>query len=72
MQRVNKNYLFKIIVQYSRVLDNAGAKFSAVPVCICHINPIENVFNLVEPEFQHQAIQNGITYETYEQFAEIV
>ena len=36
------------------------------------INPIENVFNLVEREFQHQAIQNGITYETYQQFAEIV
>ena len=34
-----------------RVLNSAGAKLFAIPVRICHINPIENVFNLVEREF---------------------
>ena len=48
------------------------AELFAIPPHSCDINPIENVFNVVKRELQHQAIKSNISYKTYRRFAERV
>lgn len=53
-------------------LTNLGYKIFSIPPRSPDLNPIENLFNLVDKKLQENAIAENIVKETYDEFAERV
>ena len=55
-----------------RALDDVDAKLLSIPPISPHINPIENLFHLIQSKLGRDALERNITNENFERFSERV
>ena len=55
-----------------KALKDVDGKLFPIPKWRGHLNPIENVFNVVKCELRRQAIRHSIASQTFEEFAQRV
>ena len=59
-------------VAAKRALDDVNAKLFSIPPRSPDINPIENLFHLIQSKLDRDALDRNITKETFERFSERV
>ncbi|CAB3981544.1 Hypothetical predicted protein [Paramuricea clavata] len=52
-----------------KAMEKTEAEFHRIPARSPDLNPIENLFHLVKKSLENEAIENNITYETFQDFS---
>lgn len=53
-------------------MGHCNSELLKIPLHSLDLNPVENIFNIVSKKFEKDALEGGITRESYEEFCDRV